>query len=84
MPRILHVYPMMRARDAASVDSYPMIAGIPMMNIHTCVMHAVIAFGKDMLLTIEKYILSKQSVTPNIITIVDNWMDKNRINVHFR
>jgi hypothetical protein len=47
-------------------------------------MHAIIAFGKDMVNTIEDYVITKKTIDPNIAERVRSWMKAHHINVYIR
>jgi len=66
-----------------SQTSYPMILGVSIWNIHSCGMHALMAFEKDMANTIHRYILCKQTDIPEIASMVDQWMNKQNISLKF-
>jgi hypothetical protein len=83
-PRYLMTFPMHCATGHPSHATYPFIAGVEIQHVHTCAMHAIMAFGKDLVVIIHLYILIKRETNPQIDDMVQRWMKKHNINVNFR
>jgi len=73
----------LRNTGAPSQEYYPMIGGVGIWNLHSCGMHGLIAFGKDMVRTVQLYIVLKRPDIPDLVEQVDRWMAVHAINLRF-
>lgn len=51
--------------------------------VHTCALHALVAFGKDIVVIIQAAIIRQREMFPDMAEQVDQWMHKHGINLSF-